>query len=105
MEPLMRLCDILEKDIEMITNKGDITPQELERLYKAVDIVKDIKTIEAMQESGYNNEEYGYSRNSYGMHGRMNASYSNRRPYYSRNTEKEQLEQQIEDMKYRLSQM
>ena len=105
MESLNRLCDILDKDIEMITNKGDITPQELERLYKAVDIIKDIKTIEAMEESGYGNYEDYNNRSSYGMHGRMNASYSNRRPYYSRNTEKEQLVQQIEDMKYRLSQM
>lgn len=66
MDELYTLCEHLKKDIKELNKKEDISPAELERTYKAVDIIKDIKTIEAMENAG----------NSYdgGQSGRM--------PYY-----------------------
>ena len=60
---LMHLKEVLNKQIEDITKKNDISPTELERLDKAVDIIKDIETICAMKEYSYEEEEdYGYSQ-------------------------------------------
>ena len=52
---LYDICEMLEDELKEIVKKGDISPNELERVYKAVDIMKDIKTIEAMEEGGYSN--------------------------------------------------
>lgn len=64
-DALKQLKEVLEKEIETITKKNDISPTELERLDKAVDIIKDVETICAMKE--YSDEDYGYSqaRSSY----------------------------------------
>ena len=52
MNELYDLCENLKDDIKELNKKGDISPTELERAYKAVDIIKDIKTIEAMEDAG-----------------------------------------------------
>lgn len=53
------ICHIVEKEIETIVNKDEMTPTELEQLGELVDIIKDIKEIES--------EDKGYSgRVSYG---------------------------------------
>lgn len=70
MKTMMELKGLLEDEIWKITRKGDVTPTELERLDKAVDIIKDIETICAMQEYGYENDE--------------EFEYSGRYPYYMR---------------------
>ena len=61
---LMDLKMVLEKEIETINKKNDITPAELDRLDKAVDIIKDIETICAMKEYSYDEmeEDYRYSQ-------------------------------------------
>lgn len=64
MESLKNLKKVLEKEIDEISKKNDISPTELERLDKAVDIIKDIETICAMKEYGYQEKEepmQGYS--------------------------------------------
>lgn len=64
METLKNLKKVLEKEIEGISKKNEISPTELERLDKAVDIIKDIETICAMKEYGYQEKEepmQGYS--------------------------------------------
>ena len=58
------LKEILEDWLKKIGKKEDITPQELEYAYKAIDILKDIETIKAMREAGYSNDGQ-MSRNSY----------------------------------------
>lgn len=60
MKAIIDLKYLLEEELEKIVRKGDITPTELERLDKAVDIIKDIETICAMKEYG-NQDEEGYS--------------------------------------------
>lgn len=62
MDTLKELKKVLEEQIEEIAKKNDISPTELERLDKAVDIIKDIETIWAMKDYGAPEEEdYGYS--------------------------------------------
>lgn len=76
MDELYDLCENLKDDIKELNKKGDISPTELERAYKAVDIIKDIKTIEAM-------EDAGSSYNSYERGGNIrDGGQSNRMPYY-----------------------
>lgn len=64
------LSDRLCKDIDQSAHEEKLTPATLEMLDKAVDIIKDIETIRAMENYG---EDYGddesYAmrrRNSYG---------------------------------------
>ena len=75
MNELYDLCENLKDEIKELNKKGDISPTELERAYKAVDIIKDIKTIEAMEDAGYSNAR-GNSYNSYdGQSNRMYPGY------------------------------
>ena len=67
MKALTDLKEILEDQVKKITKKGDITPAELTNMNMAVDIIKDIDTIEAMKkaEAEWQDGEYsqrGYSR-------------------------------------------
>lgn len=61
------LCDELDE----IAKKKELTTNSLDVLYKGVDILKDISTIEAME------HEYGYSNDGYSQNG-----YSGRMPVY-----------------------
>lgn len=62
------LKDLVLCDIESIVKKGEIAPGDYDALGKAVDIVKDIDTIEAMENYGEQPEDV---RNTPGMSGRM----------------------------------
>lgn len=66
--------EILEDQIKKIAKKGDITPQELDSLYKASAVVLDFETRAAMKRA----EERGGQSNDYSMmdHSRRN-SYTN----------------------------
>jgi len=78
MNELYDLCETLKDEIKELNKKGDISPTELERAYKAVDIIKDIKTIEAMEEAGgsYDGGSYDdYSRRYYRDGGSSYNSY------------------------------
>ena len=76
MKALEDLCEVLEGQIKKISMKGDaISPQELDNAYKAVDIIKDIETINAMKEAKEEQMQGGYSGRDY-SYGSM------RRPYF-----------------------
>lgn len=61
MQDLMfKLQDMILCDIDEITKKGSIKPEEYEMIGEAVDILKDLKTIEAMDEYGESPEMSGY---------------------------------------------
>ena len=67
-----QLKDLLDDQICKILKKGDITPQELDSLYKASAIMLDMETEKAMKESE-TKEEYEMShRGSYNMGGQSN---------------------------------
>ncbi len=86
MQNLKELCYVLEDMVEPIMEKGDISPTELDNVYKAVKTMYYIKTMDAMKE--YSNSYEGsyanrrYSRNSYdgryGMDGDNDGRYSER---------------------------
>lgn len=59
MKAMEDLVEMLEDELKKITKKGDITPQELDSVYKVIDVLKDIETIKAMKEAG---GEDGYSQ-------------------------------------------
>lgn len=131
---LYDICEMLEDEMKEIVKKGDISPTELERVYRAVDIIKDIKTIEAMEGGEYSNDggnsnrggSYRGSYNSYdgsyeggGSNARGGYSeegsyrrgrnamgrYTSRDSGYSREEDKEQMLKHIEQMKKQLEQM
>jgi len=58
MKVLFDIQDMLEDELKKISKKEDITAMDLENIYKMVDIVKDISTVDAMKKA----EEQGYSR-------------------------------------------
>ena len=64
-----KLCDLLDREIDSEVAKGKLTPDSVRVLGAAIDIVKDIKTIEAME------EEYGGYSGHYPDRGYM--------PYYA----------------------
>lgn len=65
MKTIKDFGDLLCKQIDKINKKGDITPDELQRMDKAIDIIKDISVICAMEEYGQDPEEQMYSSTGY----------------------------------------
>lgn len=63
------LKDILEDQIKKIVKKGDISPQELDALYKASAVVLDFETKDAMKKAEEEKKQGGQSQ------GNSNASY------------------------------
>lgn len=63
---LMNLSDRLCRDIDESMHEEKLTPATLEMLDKAVDIIKDIETIKAMDEYGDDGYSEGRRRYSYG---------------------------------------
>lgn len=85
MDILKDLKRVLEKELEEITRKNEISPVELERIDKAVDIIKDIETICAMKEAtdSYMDSEY-YNPRSYDSRSSYRRGYEPVRRYASR---------------------
>ena len=67
MKTLEELKEMLEDEMKKIVKKGDISTTELDNAYKAIDVIKDIETIKAMQEAdwGGTDEEYSRKRGMY----------------------------------------
>ena len=66
MKTLEDLSYELEDMIKPIVKKGDITPTELDNVYKAAKTMYYIETIGAMKEYG-NSNDYSYRRSYDGM--------------------------------------
>ena len=99
------VCDILEDELKEIVRNRDMSPSVLDNTYKAVDIIKDIKTIKAMEDAIYDGRySYGSSYdwdNDYSMA----RGHNRRMPEYSRDDEKERLIAKMEEMKRKLDGM
>lgn len=121
MRALEDLTEMLEDDVKKVIKKGDISPDELSNVYKAVDIIKDVETIKAMRGQGYSQagSYNSYNRGSYdnsydgsydGSYGRRGRdgdgdgrySEQNSMRYsggnYSRHDERTQMIQKLETM-------
>lgn len=73
--------NMLCKELEEIGRKGELTSNNLEVMYKSVDIIKDLETIEAMKQGGYSNEYSGeyserFMRPMYAYEGSYGGSYN-----------------------------
>lgn len=125
-ESLHHLCDRLDKEVAQMNSKPDISPTELERIYKAIDIIKDIEYIDylktvirAMEDNGYSNSmapynddgwnpirgnRYSYG-NSYARSRDSMGRYASHDEGPMHEDEKENLRHQIEEMKAKLDRM
>lgn len=71
------ICDMLNNELSQIAQKRELTSNSLEVMSKAVDIVKDLSIVKAMEEAGYSEHYpwYMYGDDMYAMNGRN--SYGN----------------------------
>ena len=78
MRVLDDIKELLEDELKKVAKKGDITPTELENVYKAVKTINYATIIDAMEEEkeqGYS--QRGYSRRgSYGSYNSYDGSYA-----------------------------
>ena len=107
MDSLYRLKELLDKEINKVTAKGEISPTEVKPLGEIIDIYKDIETICAMKEYGqeddmYSMENRGYSTRRYYNNSYDDMSYARRgrnsRDNYSRRAKKEEMIGKLERM-------
>ena len=108
MESLYKLEDLLCKEIDKVTAKGDVSPTDIKTLGDAVDIIKDIETVCAMKEYGNDDSSYsmsnrGYStrrypmyRDSYDSYDDMSYRRGRSRDEYSRHDQKEEMIMKLE---------
>ena len=110
---LERLKSVLNKEIDKVTEKSELTPAEIKPLGDIIDIYKDIETICAMEEYKYDDSSYAMSNRGYstarydvrpdwdnrGMYYDDYSSKRDSRGRYSRNSEKEEM---IEKLEYKL---
>ncbi len=75
-----QIRDMLCDELEEIAKKKELTTNSLDVIYKGIDILKDIKSIETM-EMEYPSE--GYSRDGYSQEGGYSQNYWGRMPIYA----------------------
>lgn len=75
MNVMYKIQDMVESELELISKKPEMSSSDIEATYKLIDILKDITTIEAMQDSGYSQE---------GSYDDMSMRYSGRGNSYRR---------------------
>jgi len=68
MHVLTDLCYLLEDEVGQVVKKGELTPTELDNVYKAVKTMNYIETIKAMKD--YNDDGYSRGRNGGYAYGR-----------------------------------
>lgn len=77
-----KIEDMLCEELDQIAIKKELTSNALEVMDKAVDIIKDIRTIEAMEEAGYNDDGYSNRMPDYMYNDGM--SYARSRGRYAK---------------------
>ena len=93
MRVLFDIQDKMEEELKAICRKEEISTTDLENIYKIVDIVKDITTVDAMHKA--NND--GYSRGwdvdySYARGRDYSGRYTSRDDGYSRSSRNEMID-------------
>jgi len=103
MRVLEDLCYLLEDEVGQVVKKGELSPTELDNVYKAVKTMNYIETIKAMKE--YNDED-GYSKgrrtmyndSSYGRGSYGRESYG--RDSYARNYTRHSKDEKIAELEH-----
>ena len=87
MKALYDIQDIMEDELKSISKKEEISSADLDNIYKMVDVIKDITTVDAMhkaEQEGYSRDyarDYsrGYSEDYANAYGSYRTSYDGRR--------------------------
>lgn len=93
MKSMYDLRDMLCKELEEITRKGELGAGDLDIVHKLTDTIKNIDKIEAMEEDGYSSR-----RDEYDMRGRSRRSTHYVRGYYSRDGAMDKMKHQLQEM-------
>ena len=110
MRVLYDIEDMLEDELKKIAKQDSLTGSDVECVYKVVDILKDISTIRAMDEVGFDgyskdysyDEPWPYVRGNVSMRGRDSMGrYSSRDSYrdgYSTHGSKDEIIKHLREM-------
>lgn len=106
MQSMYELRDMLCKELDEITRKGELGAGDLDIAYKLVGTVKNIDKIEMMEDDGDYSRRYSRDGNweadMRGNYGR-DSSYARRgthyvRGHYSRDSGKDNMKRQLQEM-------
>ena len=102
MRVLEDLCYLLEDEVGQVVKKGELTPTELDNVYKAVKTMNYIETIKAMKD--YNDDGYSRGRMNYtGNYSGRNYAYGDSsygRENYGRNYARHSKEEKIAELEH-----
>lgn len=93
MKSMYDLRDMLCKELEEITRKGELGAGDLDIVHKLTDTIKNIDKIEAMEEDGYSGR-----RDEYDMRGRGRRGTHYVRGHYSRDGGIDNMKRQLQEM-------
>ena len=93
MKSMYDLRDMLCKELEEITRKGELGAGDLDIVHKLTDTIKNIDKIEAMEEDGYSSR-----RDEYDMRGRGRRGTHYVRGHYSRDGGIDDMKRQLQEM-------
>lgn len=106
MKSMYELRDMLCKELEEITRKGELGAGDLEIVHKLTDTIKNIDKIETLEADGYSQRRYSRDGNweadMRGTYGRGN-SYARRgthyvRGHYSRDGARDEMMHRLREM-------
>lgn len=93
MKSMYDLRDMLCKELEEITRKGELGAGDLDIVHKLTDTIKNIDKIEAMEDDGYSSR-----RDEYDMRGRGRRGTHYVRGHYSRDGGIDNMKRQLQEM-------
>lgn len=93
MKSMYDLRDMLCKELDEITRKGELGAGDLDIVNKLTDTIKNINKIEAMEEDGYSSR-----RDEYDMRGRGRRGTHYVRGHYSRDGGIDNMKRQLQEM-------
>lgn len=93
MKSMYDLRDMLCKELDEITRKGELGAGDLDIVHKLTDTIKNIDKIEAMEEDGYSSR-----RDEYDMRGRGRRGTHYVRGHYSRDGVIDNMKRQLQEM-------
>lgn len=98
MKSMYDLRDMLCKELEEITRKGELGAGDLDIAHKLTDTIKNIDKIETLEEGGYSSRYH--DDDMHNLYGR-GASYARRhyvRGHYSRDGAMDKMKRQLQEM-------
>lgn len=106
MKSMYELRDMLCKELDDLTRKGELGAGDLEIAHKLTDTIKNIDKIEMLEDDGYSQRRYSrdgdWEADMRGTYGR-GSSYARRgthyvRGHYSRDGAREDMKRQLREM-------